>query len=101
LTIVSLPVLYVASYHPLTKLAALKNANDMLKDVIKAMDKNGDEVIQYEGMSSGSWRGIHRICPSGDTSLTSDAQNFAHSLRGQRKSSSRCSTLSTEIKMAS
>ncbi|PVH88721.1 calcium dependent mitochondrial carrier protein-like protein [Cadophora sp. DSE1049] len=26
----------------------LKNANDMLKDVIKAMDKNGDEVIQYE-----------------------------------------------------
>jgi len=48
LTIVSLPVLYVASYHPLTKLAALKNANDMLKDVIKAMDKNGDEVIQYE-----------------------------------------------------
>ncbi|KAH6711113.1 mitochondrial carrier domain-containing protein [Leptodontidium sp. MPI-SDFR-AT-0119] len=26
----------------------LKNANDMLKDVIKAMDKNGDEMIQYE-----------------------------------------------------
>ncbi len=22
----------------------------MLKDVIKAMDKNGDEVIQYEGI---------------------------------------------------
>ncbi|KAL2068881.1 hypothetical protein VTL71DRAFT_15219 [Oculimacula yallundae] len=26
----------------------LKNANDMLQDVIKAMDKNGDKVIQYE-----------------------------------------------------
>jgi hypothetical protein len=22
----------------------------MLKDVVKAMDKNGDQVIQYEGM---------------------------------------------------
>jgi solute carrier family 25 phosphate transporter 23/24/25/41 len=31
------------------KSAALKNAHDMLKDVVKAMDKNGDEVIQYEG----------------------------------------------------
>lgn len=29
----------------------LKDANDMLRDVVKAMDKNGDEVIQYEGMS--------------------------------------------------
>jgi solute carrier family 25 (mitochondrial phosphate transporter), member 23/24/25/41 len=27
----------------------LKNAHDILKDVVKAMDKNGDEVIQYEG----------------------------------------------------
>ncbi|KAF4628020.1 hypothetical protein G7Y89_g10133 [Cudoniella acicularis] len=27
---------------------ALKNANDMLKDVVKAMDKNGDQIIQYE-----------------------------------------------------
>lgn len=35
----------------LTRAVALKNANDMLKDVVKAMDKNGDEVIQYEGMS--------------------------------------------------
>ncbi|KAH6679551.1 mitochondrial carrier domain-containing protein [Halenospora varia] len=26
----------------------LKNADDMLKDVVKAMDKNGDEVIQYD-----------------------------------------------------
>ncbi|KAJ5053969.1 uncharacterized protein L3040_000258 [Drepanopeziza brunnea f. sp. 'multigermtubi'] len=26
----------------------LKNANDMLKDIIKAMDKDGDKVIQYE-----------------------------------------------------
>ncbi|KAB8293847.1 hypothetical protein EYC80_009328 [Monilinia laxa] len=26
----------------------LKDANDMLRDVVKAMDKNGDEVIQYE-----------------------------------------------------
>ncbi|OWP02015.1 calcium dependent mitochondrial carrier protein [Marssonina coronariae] len=26
----------------------LKNANDMLKDVIRAMDKDGDKVIQYE-----------------------------------------------------
>ncbi|KUJ23120.1 mitochondrial carrier [Mollisia scopiformis] len=26
----------------------LKNANDMLQDVIKAMDKNGDEVIEYD-----------------------------------------------------
>ena len=30
----------------------LKNANDMLKDVIKAIDKNGDQVIQYEGLLS-------------------------------------------------
>lgn len=29
---------------------ALKNADDMLKDVVKAMDKNGDKVIQYEGV---------------------------------------------------
>lgn len=29
----------------------LKNADDMLKDVVKAIDKNGDEVIQYDGMS--------------------------------------------------
>lgn len=27
----------------------LKDASDMLRDVVKAMDKNGDEVIQYEG----------------------------------------------------
>jgi len=26
----------------------LKNANDMLKDIVKAMDKNGDQVISYE-----------------------------------------------------
>ncbi|ESZ96757.1 solute carrier family 25 member 42 [Sclerotinia borealis F-4128] len=26
----------------------LKDASDMLRDVVKAMDKNGDEVIQYE-----------------------------------------------------
>jgi solute carrier family 25 phosphate transporter 23/24/25/41 len=29
----------------------LKNAQDMLQDIVKAMDKNGDQVIQYEGMS--------------------------------------------------
>jgi solute carrier family 25 (mitochondrial phosphate transporter), member 23/24/25/41 len=29
----------------------LKNAHDMLKDIVKAMDKNGDRVIQYEGRS--------------------------------------------------
>jgi solute carrier family 25 phosphate transporter 23/24/25/41 len=28
----------------------LKDASDMLQDVVKAMDKNGDKVIQYEGM---------------------------------------------------
>lgn len=28
----------------------LKDASDMLRDVVKAMDKNGDEVIQYDGM---------------------------------------------------
>lgn len=28
---------------------ALKNADDMLKDVIKAMDKNGDQEIEYDG----------------------------------------------------
>lgn len=27
----------------------LKNAGDMLRDAVKAMDKNGDEVIQYDG----------------------------------------------------
>ena len=36
----------------------LKNANDMLKDVVKAMDKNGDEVIQYEGRSRLCHKGI-------------------------------------------
>lgn len=29
----------------------LKNASDLIKDVVNAMDKNGDHVIQYEGMS--------------------------------------------------
>lgn len=29
----------------------LKNASDLLKDVVNAMDKNGDHVISYEGMS--------------------------------------------------
>ena len=28
----------------------LKNAKALLKDVVAAMDKNGDQVIQYEGM---------------------------------------------------
>jgi len=28
----------------------LKHAQDMLEDVVKAMDKNGDNVIQYEGV---------------------------------------------------
>ncbi|TVY85042.1 Calcium-binding mitochondrial carrier protein SCaMC-2 [Lachnellula suecica] len=26
----------------------LKNSHDMLKEIVKAMDKNGDQVIQYE-----------------------------------------------------
>lgn len=29
--------------------AALKNADDMLKDIIKVVDTNGDGKIQYEG----------------------------------------------------
>lgn len=29
----------------------LKNAHDMMEDVVKAMDKNGDQVIQYDGVS--------------------------------------------------
>lgn len=28
----------------------LKNAGDMLRDAVTAMDKNGDKVIQYDGM---------------------------------------------------
>jgi len=28
----------------------LKHAQDMLEDVVKAIDKNGDNVIQYEGV---------------------------------------------------
>lgn len=28
---------------------ALKNANDMLETVVRAVDSNGDGVIQYEG----------------------------------------------------
>lgn len=35
---------------------ALKNANDMIRDVVKAMDKNGDEVIEYDGTYSEVWR---------------------------------------------
>lgn len=27
----------------------LKNANDMLREIFRAMDKNGDNVIEYEG----------------------------------------------------
>jgi solute carrier family 25 phosphate transporter 23/24/25/41 len=27
----------------------LKNASDLVQDVVKAMDKNGDNVIEYEG----------------------------------------------------
>lgn len=30
----------------------LKNAKDMLEDVVKAIDRNNDRVIQYEGMTS-------------------------------------------------
>jgi hypothetical protein len=30
--------------------AALKNAEDLLQDVMKAVDTNGDGKIQYEGM---------------------------------------------------
>jgi hypothetical protein len=43
---------------------ALKNANDMLKDVIKAMDKNGDQVISYEGTSYTIGASILDIPPS-------------------------------------
>jgi solute carrier family 25 phosphate transporter 23/24/25/41 len=39
----------------------LKNAHDMLKDVVRAIDKNGDQVIQYEGMYLNAWR---RILPT-------------------------------------
>jgi len=28
----------------------LKHAQDMVEDVVKSMDKNGDNVIQYEGV---------------------------------------------------
>ena len=28
----------------------LKNASDLLRDVVAAMDKNGDHVISYEGV---------------------------------------------------
>jgi hypothetical protein len=34
---------------------ALKNADDMLQDVIKAMDKNGDRVIEYDGTYRSGW----------------------------------------------
>lgn len=33
-------------------IVALKNADDLLQDVIKAMDKDGDKVISYEGALS-------------------------------------------------
>jgi solute carrier family 25 phosphate transporter 23/24/25/41 len=39
----------------------LKNAHGMLKDVVRAIDKNGDQVIQYEGMYLNAWR---RILPT-------------------------------------
>jgi hypothetical protein len=32
----------------------------MLRDIIKAIDKNGDQIIQYEGMSCDV---IMRFCP--------------------------------------
>lgn len=41
----------VAICDPTTNcLPALKNADDMLKDVVRAVDTNGDGVIQYDGM---------------------------------------------------
>lgn len=39
----------------------LKNAHNMLKDVVSAMDKNGDKVIQYEGRLQDT---TERSCPS-------------------------------------
>jgi solute carrier family 25 phosphate transporter 23/24/25/41 len=39
----------------------LKDASDLLKDVVKAMDKNGDKVIQYEGTTTLFRRAILRL----------------------------------------
>lgn len=51
--------------------AALKNADDMLGEIVRVVDSNRDGKIQYEGMSFGSLAGflyIHTSRPGADDS---------------------------------
>ena len=58
----------------------LKNAQGMLEDVVKAMDKNGDKVIQYEGKNPTACYGNHpEHVAHGIRTKPSILQNFAHS----------------------
>jgi hypothetical protein len=81
---------------------ALKNANDMLKDVVRAMDKNGDEVIQYEGMLHGVSRLFCLALPSVRHTMWLTElllQSFASSWSGRRKNYFRSFIASIETTM--
>ena len=41
---------YASGSHVAYCLLALQNADSLLQDVLKAIDKDGDRVIQYSGM---------------------------------------------------
>lgn len=45
---------YFPAVHILNDCIALKNAHDLLHDVMKAVDSNGDGKIQYQGMRSAN-----------------------------------------------
>jgi hypothetical protein len=61
----------------------------MLKDVVKAMDKNGDQVIQYEGMPhevSKLFCLLWHIFSIQHSWQSMTLQSFEHSSNGRRKS---------------
>lgn len=57
---------------------ALKNADALLQDVLKAFDENGDGIIQYTGML--------RACKTGASRADNTGQNFEHSSSRPRRS---------------
>lgn len=67
----------------------LKNAGDMLRDAVKAMDKNGDEVIQYDGMDLQEnlhATSLRRLAASYILTNSFVLQNFELSWRKPKKS---------------
>jgi hypothetical protein len=93
-----------SGWHQIADLCpALKNANDMLRDVVKAMDKNGDQVIQYEGMSCivSWWFCLALQSVQYAAWLTAiPLQSFAYSSSGPRRSYFHSSIALIETTMA-